>query len=110
MVGTWIQGLILVKVGPAEGALRGVAGLPDLEGRPAAVFCTYDVSPFDSLTRLANRLLARGAWVLPVRGRFRRRKKLAGVPAFVDALVEGLADAPARRSTGGSGPGSPSSP
>jgi hypothetical protein len=100
VVGTWIQGLLLFRVGPAEGALAGVAELPELEGRPAAVFCTYDVTPFDSLTRLANRLKSRGARVVPVRGRFRRRKKLEGVPAFVDAVVEAFTDAGANERIG----------
>jgi hypothetical protein len=90
VVGTWIQGLLLVKVGPADGAMRGIVGLPDLGGRPAAVFCTFDVNPFDSLNRMAARLQSRGARILPIAGRFPRRKKLARVPDFVDRLLEAM--------------------
>jgi flavodoxin len=99
VIGTWIEGMILFRVRPADGAMRGVHALPDLGGRPAAVFCTFDVHPFDSLDRLANRLAARGARVL-VAWRFKRyhRKKvrrLAAVPAFVERCLEAFAAAPA---------------
>jgi len=98
VVGTWIQGLVLFRVGPAEGALRGVHALPDLGGRPAAVFCTFDVNPFDSLERLAGRLAGRGARVV-ASWRFKRfhrheERRLAGVPAFVDLALAAFAEVP----------------
>src|SRR3982751_5809709 len=45
IVGAWTQGLIVFRVGPADGAVHGIRSLPDLDGRPAAVFCTCDVAP-----------------------------------------------------------------
>jgi hypothetical protein len=86
IVGTWVQGLIIAKVGPADGALDGIAGLPNLDGRPTVVFCTCDVAPRDTLEVLAARLSHRGAHV--VGGDvFRRKKSIASVPAFVERTI-----------------------
>ncbi len=93
IVGTWIEGMIVIKVRPADAAIAGIAALPELKGRPAAVFCTFDVSPSDALDRLAKALRARGARPVPVRGEFRRRKELDAVPAFVNRVLPALADA-----------------
>jgi hypothetical protein len=99
IVGSWIEGMILFRVGPAGGALRGVHALPDLGGRPAAVFCTFDVHPFGSLDRLASRLAARGARVVAAQRfkRYHRRKgrRLGAVPGFVDRCLEAFAAVPA---------------
>jgi hypothetical protein len=86
VVGSWTQGLVVVRVGPADGALEGIDRLPDLEGRPAAVFCTCDVAPRGTLDVLASRLARRGARVL-VAHAFRRRKSLAQVPDYVDLVL-----------------------
>jgi flavodoxin len=87
VVGSWTKGLLVVKVGPAEGAIEGIAALPDLDGLPAAVFCTCDVAPRGTLGILASRLRRRGARVL-VEHAFRRRKSLRQVPAFVDLVLD----------------------
>jgi hypothetical protein len=58
IVGTWVAGKIVVGVGPPRDALAGITALPPLEGRPAAVFCTYDVAPRGTLETLAARLTA----------------------------------------------------
>lgn len=86
VVGSWTQGLILAKVGPADGALEGIAALPPLGGRPAAVFCTCDVAPRGTLDILTSRLQRAGARVL-VAHAFKRRKSLAQVPAYVDLVL-----------------------
>lgn len=92
VVGSWVTGKIVAGVGPAPGALEGIARLPDLGRRPAAVFCTFDVAPRATLTTLASRLVGRGADVV-VGGRFRaglpsrRRRSLSEVPAFVDEIL-----------------------
>jgi flavodoxin len=93
IVGTWIEGMIVIKVRPADAAMAGIEALPDLEGRPTAVFCTFDVSPSDALERMANALRTRGARPVPVRGEFKRRKKLEAVPAFVDRVLPAFEDA-----------------
>ena len=96
VVGSWTQGLIVAKVGPADGALEGIAALPPLEGRPTAVFCTCDVAPRGTLDIMTSRLRRAGGRVL-VAHAFRRRKSLSQVPAFVDLVVSefrGATDAP----------------
>jgi len=95
VVGSWTQGLLLFKVGPASGALEGIDALPALDDRPAAVFCTCDIAPRGTLDVLASRLTRRRARVL-VAHAFRRKKSLKQVPAFVD-LVFGEIGAVAAR-------------
>lgn len=98
--GTWIEGMIVVKVRPADDAVRAIHRLPDLGGRPVALFCTFDVSPLGAMDRFANRVAARGGRVVTSWAfkRFHRRKerRLAAVPAFVDDALAAFATAPVR--------------
>lgn len=92
MVGSWTAGKIVMGVGPPREAIEGIAALPDLDGTPAAVFCTYDVAPRATLRLLADGLIARGGRVEigePFRGGLARtrRRSLAKVPMFVDAAL-----------------------
>ena len=93
IVGSWTQGMILFNVGPATEALRGIESLPLLEGRPAAVFCTCDVAPRRTLDVLTRHLARRGATVVGGLA-FKRKKSLRLVPAYVDAVVPALEQAP----------------
>jgi flavodoxin I len=63
-VGSWVQGFIVVKVGPAKAALDAVGRLPAMGGKPAAVFCTYGASPRTALAILRRSLEAKGAKVV----------------------------------------------
>jgi hypothetical protein len=97
IVGSWVTGKIVMGVGPAEGALEGIAQLPPLDGRPAAVFCTFDVAPRRTLSTLASRLIGRGARV-EVGQTFRhglrpstRRKSLRHVAPFVNEALASFA-------------------
>jgi hypothetical protein len=94
IVGTWVRGLVVVGVGPAEGALEGIARLPQLGGRPTVVFCTCDVAPRGTLHDLSGRLAAKGANVVAT-ATFKRKKSLGRVGAFVDAVLPELQVAPA---------------
>jgi len=87
VVGTWVKGLIVAGVGPADGTEEGVRALPPLEGKPAIVFCTCDVSPRATLETLSEWLEARGA---DVRGRivFRRKKSLAKAHEAAAAIAD----------------------
>lgn len=87
VVGTWVKGLIVARVGPAEGTEEGVRAIPSLEGKPAIVFCTCDVSPRRTLETLSEWLEARGA---DVRGRivFRRKKSLANAAEAASAIAD----------------------
>jgi flavodoxin len=101
IVGTWIEGTIVFRVRPADDAVRAVHRLPDLGRRPVAVFCTFDVSPFDAMDRFAGRLAARGGRVVAA-GHFKRyhrrkERRLASVPAFVEHVLATFATAPAER-------------
>ncbi|MEX0983850.1 MAG: hypothetical protein WD096_02245 [Actinomycetota bacterium] len=97
IVGSRTAGKIVARVGPAEGALRGIDALPRLGGRPAAVFCTFGVAPRGTLSTMASRLIGRGA-VVDVGGAFRngplariRAKSLTKIPAFVDEVLAAFA-------------------
>ncbi|MHB1488206.1 MAG: flavodoxin family protein [Acidimicrobiales bacterium] len=63
-VGSWVEGFVFFKVGPAKGALEGVGRLPGLGGKPAAVFCTYGFSPRATLATLRQSLETKGAMVV----------------------------------------------
>jgi glutamate synthase (NADPH/NADH) small chain len=45
VVGTWVEGLVVAKVRPAKAMRTWLEGLPNLGGRPVAIFCTYGVHP-----------------------------------------------------------------
>lgn len=95
LVGSWVKGMVVLGVGPAREALAGIAALPPLEGRHAAVFCTCDVAPRGTLRTLASHLEAKGATIVARRS-FRRTKGLRWVPAFVDSVLGALDGAGAR--------------
>jgi flavorubredoxin len=93
VVGSWTAGKIVIGVGPPAEARDAIERLPRLDGRPAAVFCTYGVAPRGTLTTLASRLIGRGATV-EVGGAFRNgllartgRTSLRKVPTFVDEAL-----------------------
>lgn len=89
IVGTWVKGLLLVGVGPANGTREAVAALPDLQGRPTVVFCTCEFKAMSTLDRLSDWLEMRGA---DVRGRavFKRKKSLRNVAGVAAGIVEAL--------------------
>ncbi len=90
VVGTWVKGLIVVGVGPADGTRQGIAALPDLGGRPAVVYCTCEVSPRGTLDTLSSWLEDRGAHVR-ARAVFRRKKSLATAPDVAARILSVLA-------------------
>jgi hypothetical protein len=89
VVGTWVKGLIVVGVRPADGTREGVGGLPRFDGKPAIVYCTCAFSPRDTLESLAEWLEERGA---DIRGRivFRRKRSLAKAPEAAAAIADAL--------------------
>jgi hypothetical protein len=86
IVGTWVAGLIVARVGPAPGTREGIDALPELGGRPTVVFCTCEVAPRATLDTMSGWLERRGA---AVRGRavFRRKKSLVNVPGVVESII-----------------------
>ena len=63
-IGSWVQGFIVVKVGPAKAALDALGRLPAMGGKPAAVFCTYAANPRATLATMRRLLEAKGAKVV----------------------------------------------
>jgi len=63
-IGSWVEGFVFFKVGPAQAALKAVGRLPALGGKPAAVFCTYGFNPRTTLATLRQSLEAKGAKVV----------------------------------------------
>jgi hypothetical protein len=86
VVGSWVEGFIVVGVRPARPARRWVEALPPLRGIPAAVFCTYAMHPRGTLRELARALEQRGARVVAERA-FHRRRPEAGAGQFVAAAL-----------------------
>jgi hypothetical protein len=86
VVGTWVKGLILIGVGPATGAVEGIRRLPDLDGRPVALYCTCDVSPRRTIPTMAELVAERNGRVTV--GAVFKRKKIRELDAFVDRLLE----------------------
>jgi hypothetical protein len=85
-LGCWVRGLVVVGVGPSEGASEWARSLPPLDGTLAAVFCTYDVNPRQTLPTLAEELRGKGAEVVAGHAS-RRRNRFAGVDDFIVAVM-----------------------
>lgn len=88
VLGTWVQGFVLFRVGPAKPVHTWLQRCPRLDGTPAAVFCTFSFDPRETLATVAGGLHARGATIVGERA-FRHGRHLEGVKAFVDAILDG---------------------
>jgi len=64
VVGTWVEGLVVAKVGPAKAMRAWLEALAPLGGRPVGVFCTYGVNPRSTLAVMTRLLEAKGAKVI----------------------------------------------
>ena len=53
-VGTWVEGFLVLRVGPAKGWLKGIGRLPALTGKPAAMFGTFGLNPRGTLATLGS--------------------------------------------------------
>ncbi len=62
--GTWIEGMILAKVGPSKHMMRWIAGLSDLYDKRVSLFCTYGFNPKNSLEKMEAIFLQKGAKVV----------------------------------------------
>jgi hypothetical protein len=84
-IGSWCKGLFFVLQHATEATMEFIDGLGNLDGKPAAVFCTYKTAAGGMLPKMAARLRSRGAGVT---GSFKSRGPVAG--AGFDAWVKGL--------------------
>ena len=73
-VGSWCQGLFFVAQHATEATMHFIDDLGNLEGKPAAVFCTYKTAAGRMLPKMAARLQSRGA---NVTGSFKSRGPVA---------------------------------
>ena len=64
-VGTWVDGLVLF--GQRPGRASKLRGLPVLDGKRVAAFCTYAINPGRTIDKLAGILEAKGATVVAKR-------------------------------------------
>ena len=88
VVGSWVDGMFFVGQRPGRaGRLRA---MPVIDGKRAAVFCTYAIDPGKTLTKLSDLVAERGGDVIG--GFALHRKRLAEEATdFADQLVATLA-------------------
>ncbi|GMQ84907.1 MAG: hypothetical protein BMS9Abin07_0472 [Acidimicrobiia bacterium] len=84
-VGSWTEGLFFILQHATKATMEFIETL-SLEGKPAAVFCTYKTSPGKMLPTMAQAMSDRGARVT---GQFkgRGREVPEGFPDWVDDLA-----------------------
>ncbi len=64
VIGTWVKGYVVAKVGPAPEMQTWLGRLPRLGGVPVALFCTYGVHPRSTLGTMAAAVERQGARVV----------------------------------------------
>lgn len=87
IVGSWTDGLLIVGQRPGRaGKLR--RGLPSLEGKRCAVYCTYAITPGKTLGKLSSLVEKAGGEVAG--GLAIRRDRVAdGAVELIDGLLDG---------------------
>jgi flavodoxin len=73
-VGSWCKGLFFILQHATEATMDFIDGLPSLDGKPVAVFCTYKTAVGGMLSKMTASLQSRGA---AVTGSFRSRGPVA---------------------------------
>jgi glutamate synthase (NADPH) small chain len=88
VLGSWVEGFVVVGVGPARATRDWLASLPRLEGLRTATFCTYSVSSSGTLHSMRRELEHRGMTVVAERAFGPRSRDIAPAAAqFSDQLV-----------------------
>ena len=84
-VGSWTKGLFIILQNPTPGTLDFIGRLGPLDGKPAAVFATYDLALGKTLQKIAAPLEAKGARVT---GMFKSKgpKAAEGFGAWLQTL------------------------
>lgn len=81
-IGTWVEGLVVAKVGPAKAAKRWLRDLPPLGGMPVALLCTYAVSPGSTLAQMRRAVEDHGGTVVAEAALAPRKKAERLAPAI----------------------------
>ena len=63
-VGSWVEGLLIIRQHPTQGTMQFIEQLGDLTGKNAIVFCTYKLAIGSTLRQMAQALEAKGATVV----------------------------------------------
>ncbi len=95
VVGSWVEGLVVAKVGPARATRSWLAALPPLAAMPVALFCTYAVSPGGTLAAMRAEVEAHGGQVVVEEAISRRQASRSEPPSGIARLAAGLAGDPA---------------
>ena len=86
-LGTWVDGLILFGHRPGGG--WRFAGLPALDNKRVALFCSYAVHGSDAMLKKFTKMLRRKGAVVVARQGFKRGKLDDGIRQFVaDTFAE----------------------
>jgi hypothetical protein len=64
VVGSWVEGFAVAGVGPAKSMRAWLKQLPRLGGKSVAIYCTYGVSPKNTLRSMRRVLVEKGAVVV----------------------------------------------
>jgi hypothetical protein len=87
LIGTWVHGLFVV--GQAPWGLGSISQLPAMQGKQAAVFCTFALNPAKTLDKMTAAVTGLGADVIG--GLALNRSKLeAHAEEFAARLVDNV--------------------
>jgi hypothetical protein len=87
LIGTWVHGLFVV--GQAPWGLGAISSLPAMQGKQAAVFCTFALNPAKTLDKMTAAVTGLGAEVIG--GLALNRSKLeAHAEEFAARLVDNV--------------------
>jgi hypothetical protein len=87
LIGTWVHGLFVV--GQAPWGLGAISSLPAMQGKQAAVFCTFALNPAKTLDKMTAAVTGLGADVIG--GLALNRSKLeAHAEEFAARLVDSV--------------------
>jgi flavodoxin len=64
VVGSWVEGFVVAGVGPSKSMRAWLKQLPRLGGKSVAIYCTFGVSPKDTLRSMRRAFEEKGAVVV----------------------------------------------
>ena len=97
VVATWVEGLVVAKVGPARATRAWLDRLPALAGMPVALLCTYAVSPGRTLSLMRMSVERHGGRVVAAEALGRRSSPAAADADATKAMAGALLGAVAGR-------------
>lgn len=90
VVATWVEGLVVAKVGPARATRAWLDRLPPLAGMPVALLCTYAVSPGRTLPLMRVSVERHGGRVVAAEALGRRSRSAAADGNAMKAMAGAL--------------------